>query len=82
MADTFSKEKRSQIMAAVLGKNNRSTERRLRAGLVSAGISGWRINAADFAGKPDFVFDEQKIAFLSTVVFGMVVNVNGLRKLI
>lgn len=62
MADTFSKEKRSQIMAAILGRNNRSTERRLRAGLVSSGISGWRVNAKDLAGTPDFVFDKQKIA--------------------
>ncbi len=49
-------------MAANRGRNNRSTERRLRAGLVSAGISGWRINATDLVGKPDFVFDEQKVA--------------------
>ena len=62
MTDTFSKEKRSQIMAAIHSKNTRSTERRLRAGLVSARISGWRMNAKDLAGKPDFVFGNQKIA--------------------
>jgi DNA mismatch endonuclease (patch repair protein) len=62
MADRFSKEKRSQIMAAIRSKNTRSTERRLRAGLASARISGWRMNAKDLAGKPDFVFDDKKIA--------------------
>lgn len=61
MADTFSKEKRSEIMAAIHSKNTYSTERRLRAGLAFAGISGWRMNAADLTGKPDFVFDEKKI---------------------
>lgn len=60
MADTFSKEKRSEIMAAIRSKNTHSTERRLRAGLASAKISGWRMNAKDLAGKPDFVFDAIK----------------------
>lgn len=62
MADTFSKEKRSEIMAAIHSKNTHSTERRLRAGLASAGISGWRMNAKDLIGKPDFVFDDIKVA--------------------
>jgi DNA mismatch endonuclease (patch repair protein) len=30
--------------------------------LISAGISGWRINATDVVGKPDFVFDNAQIA--------------------
>lgn len=62
MTDTFSREKRSEIMAAIHSKNTHSTERRLRAGLASARISGWRMNAKDLAGKPDFVFDDKKIA--------------------
>lgn len=62
MADKFTKEKRSQIMAAIHSKDTHSTERRLRAGLASAGISGWRMNAKDLAGKPDFVFDDKKVA--------------------
>lgn len=61
MTDTLSKEKRSKIMAAVHGKNTRSTERRLRAGLASAGISGWRMNVKNLAGKPDFVFENKKV---------------------
>lgn len=61
MADKFSKAKRSEIMAAIHSKNTHSTERRLRAGLAVARISGWRMNAKDLAGKPDFVFDDQKV---------------------
>jgi DNA mismatch endonuclease (patch repair protein) len=64
MTDVFSKRKRSLIMSSNRGSGNRSTERRLRARLVAAGISGWRINARDVHGKPDFVFDQKK-----TVVF-------------
>ncbi len=60
--DKFSKEKRSQIMAAIHSKNTHSTERRLRAGLAVARISGWRMNAKDLVGKPDFVFDDKKVA--------------------
>ena len=62
MTDVFSKRKRSSIMASNRGSGNRSTEGRLRAKLVSAKISGWRINAKDVYGKPDFVFDKKRIA--------------------
>ena len=61
MADVFSKQKRSEIMAAIHSKNTHSTERRLRAGLSSVDISGWRMNAEDLVGKPDFVFDNKKV---------------------
>lgn len=62
MTDVFSKRKRSSIMSSNRGSGNRSTEGRLRAKLVSAKISGWRINAKDVYGKPDFVFDKKRIA--------------------
>ncbi len=61
MADKFSKAKRSEIMSANRSKNTHSTERRLRAGLASARVSDWRMNAKDLAGKPDFVFDKRKV---------------------
>lgn len=80
MADTFSKEKRSEIMAAIHSKNTRSTERRLRAGLASASISGWRMNAKDLTGKPDFVFDEKKIAIFVDGCFWHGCKCKGLSK--
>jgi DNA mismatch endonuclease Vsr len=49
-------------MAANRSKNTYSTERRLRAALAAGHISGWRLNAKDLAGKPDFVFDYEKVA--------------------
>jgi DNA mismatch endonuclease (patch repair protein) len=62
MSDVFSKAKRSEVMAAVRGRGNRSTEWRLRARLISSGLSGWRVHATDVSGKPDFAFDEAKVA--------------------
>ncbi|MCA1961610.1 MAG: very short patch repair endonuclease [Desulfomonile sp.] len=47
---------------AVRGTGNRSTELRLRAGLVRAGVAGWKVRPKPMRGNPDFVFLEQKIA--------------------
>ncbi len=62
MADVFTKQKRSQIMSANRSHGNKSTEWRLRARLVKAGLSGWRVNARDIVGNPDFVFDKEHVA--------------------
>lgn len=62
MADVFSKQKRSQIMSANRSSGNKSTEWRLRARLISLGLSGWRVNAHDIRGTPDFVFEQERIA--------------------
>jgi DNA mismatch endonuclease (patch repair protein) len=52
----------SNIMKAVRGKGNRTTEARLRAALTRAGISGWRMNVRNVPGKPDFYFENQNLA--------------------
>ena len=62
MSDNLTKAQRSRLMARVASKGNRTTERKLRAKLVSAGISGWKINAAAVRGKPDFVFENLGVA--------------------
>src|ERR1035437_146867 len=59
--DSDTPETRSRVMAQVRSKRNRSTEWRLRAALVRAGIRGWTLNAADLTGKPDFVFPLQRL---------------------
>lgn len=53
---------RSKTMKAVRGKDNRTTERRLRLGLVRAGITGWRVRPKGIIGNPDFFFPAQKVA--------------------
>ncbi len=62
MSDVFTRQKRSLIMSANRGSGNRSTELKLRVRLVAHKISGWRINAKDIYGKPDFVFDQEMLA--------------------
>ena len=60
--DHISPETRSAIMRAVKSRRARSTERRLRAAMVSNGIKGWRMYADELPGKPDFVFIESNLA--------------------
>lgn len=60
--DTVSRETRSRVMAKVRSTRNKSTEWRVRAGLIQAGIRGWTMNPCDLSGKPDFVFPLQRLA--------------------
>lgn len=48
-------------MRAIKDRGNKSTEMRLRAKLVQAGVRGWRLHPAGLAGKPDLLFPEQKL---------------------
>lgn len=59
--DTVDKKTRSRIMSRVRSKGNRSTERRLRAGLVRAAVSGWQMHPLNIEGRPDFVFHENRL---------------------
>lgn len=49
-------------MAAVRSTGNKSTEKRLRAYLVRAGVCGWKMHVPDIMGKPDFAFLDKKVA--------------------
>ena len=60
--DTFTPAARSRIMAKVKSAHNRSTEKIVRASLVARGARGWRMHARDLPGRPDFVFDREKVA--------------------
>jgi len=60
MVDTRSKEKRSQIMAAVHSKNT-SIELLVRRYLWSNGIR-YRLHPANLPGKPDIVISRYKLA--------------------
>ena len=61
MADVFAKAKRSEVMARVRSRGNRSTELRMIAIFRSYGISGWRRNRP-VLGRPDFVFPAGRVA--------------------
>jgi len=61
MADVFTKEKRSEVMSRIRGKENKDTELVMIQILRSSHISGWRRNQV-LLGKPDFIFPKQKVA--------------------
>ena len=61
MADIYSKTKRSEIMAAVRSRGNKATEIALVRLLRRHKLWGWRRHVS-LAGKPDFVFPEERVA--------------------
>src|ERR1700720_2247822 len=69
--DVFSKAKRSQVMAAIRYRGNRSTERIFGAMLRRFRISGWKLHCSHIPGRPDFYFPERKTVFLSMDASGM-----------
>lgn len=61
VVDVFSPKQRSEIMAKVKSRENRSTELRLIDVFKEYKIRGWRRRAAVF-GNPDFVFPKARLA--------------------
>ena len=61
MADTFSKEKRSEIMSRIRGTGNKATELKFIEYLRQYNITGWRRHQK-LLGKPDFLFRKQRVA--------------------
>ena len=59
--DQLTPAQRSAHMARIKGKHNRSTEMRVAARLIRAGIRGWRRHPRDVYGRPDFVFPDPRI---------------------
>lgn len=59
--DTFSPEKRSEIMKRVKSSNT-SIEISLRKELWRNGLRGWRLYPKDMPGKPDLVFRKKRVA--------------------
>jgi DNA mismatch endonuclease (patch repair protein) len=60
--DVFSRAKRSEVMAAIRHRGNRSTERRFAALLRRSGVSGWKLHLSDVPGRPDFYFPKRRVA--------------------
>lgn len=53
---------RSQIMSAIRGRGNKSTELRLRMALVRGKIAGWVLHPKGIPGNPDFYFSDPDLA--------------------
>lgn len=60
MADVFSKEERSRVMASIRSNGNKETEVRLVRILRSNQIIGWRRHLP-MAGMPDFAFQKPRL---------------------
>lgn len=60
MADTFTKEQRTEIMRKVKSSHNKSTELKLIQFFKDNKIRGWRRNYK-LIGKPDIVFPKQRV---------------------
>jgi DNA mismatch endonuclease (patch repair protein) len=60
--DVFSVKKRSQVMAAIRHKGNRSTEGTFAGLLRQSRVSGWKLHSRLVTGKPDFYFPKRRIA--------------------
>jgi len=54
--DKVSVSVRSRIMSRIRGRSNRSTEFRLRAGLMAYGIRGWELHHPSIPGHPKLEF--------------------------
>ncbi len=61
MADFLTVAQRSQLMSAIRGQRNKTTELVLAAVLRHHRIKGWRRKSPIF-GRPDFVFPSQRVA--------------------
>src|SRR5690348_9494691 len=61
MTDIFSRQKRSEIMSHVRGRDNKATEFAMLSVLRRNRITGWRRQPALF-GKPDFIFPKERVA--------------------
>jgi DNA mismatch endonuclease, patch repair protein len=61
MSDVFSKAKRSEVMSRIRSHGNKETELALIRIFRRERISGWRRHR-DLIGKPDFVFERQRVA--------------------
>jgi DNA mismatch endonuclease, patch repair protein len=60
--DNIDRSTRSKVMASIRSRENRSTERRLRAYLIRYGISGWCVRPRGITGTHDFAFHRARIA--------------------
>jgi DNA mismatch endonuclease (patch repair protein) len=59
----------TRIMKGVRGKGNKTTEARLRAAIISGGLSGWKLNFKGIRGSPDFYFPVEQLAVFADGCF-------------
>ncbi|MCZ2155029.1 MAG: very short patch repair endonuclease [Bryobacterales bacterium] len=60
--DWLTSEQRSRNMSAIRSRGNNSTEQAIRFRMIRTGLKGWTLCRRDLPGKPDFVFEEVRLA--------------------
>lgn len=48
-------------MSAIRSRGNKSTEKAIRFRMIRAGVRSWKLSPADLPGRPDFVFDAERL---------------------
>jgi DNA mismatch endonuclease (patch repair protein) len=59
--DPLNQDERSERMSRVRRAGNKSTEGRVEAALLAAGIGGWEKHPKEILGKPDFYFPHLRL---------------------
>jgi DNA mismatch endonuclease (patch repair protein) len=81
--DIFTPRKRSEVMSAVKGVGNRSTEQALASALRDHGVKGWRrhrrISVGQTRVRPDFVFMATRVVVFTHGCFWHACPVHGTR---
>ncbi|GBE41271.1 very short patch repair protein [bacterium BMS3Bbin09] len=49
-------------MSAIRGKNNRTTEVKLRMAMIRNGVAGFKMHVNEVTGTPDFYFKKERLA--------------------
>jgi len=60
--DVLTPSQRSRNMSAIRSRGNRTTEKAVRFRLVRAGIRGWELHSSALPGRPDFIFQQKRLA--------------------
>ena len=59
--DWLTPEQRSRNMASIRSRGNKSTEKAIRFRMIQAGVRNWRLCKDDIPGRPDFVFEAERL---------------------
>lgn len=59
--DRITRFQRSENMARIRSRKNKSTELKLRGAMIQSGLRGWKMNRRDILGSPDFVFYDSMV---------------------
>jgi DNA mismatch endonuclease (patch repair protein) len=75
--DIFAPEKRSEVMAAIRSKGNKTTEIALARAFRAMSVKGWRRHVSVAGFKPDFVFPKERLVVFVDGCFWHLCPIHG-----